>query len=216
LPVASGQCCVGFVAGNTASICRRARALDNTISIAQGGASSLTGADAAVAVLTATASNNLLKAAYTVGFTGHRRGLPVVGTLVLLSGAAGLFGFLFQCPHDRRQGEHSRQRSAPAPRRPRPIASCGLARHTGQGNSQVIGDALREAELTGRIAERLKHQGPAMDEAAAARIKIAMSKRGFLRRIATVKSHARRSKSPQPRQAQGSPETSQNIFRADH
>ena len=64
------------------------------LSIAQGGASSLTGADAAVAVLTATASNNLLKAAYTVGFTGHRRGLPVVGTLVLLSGAAVLFGFL--------------------------------------------------------------------------------------------------------------------------
>ncbi len=64
------------------------------LSIAQGGASSLTGADAAVAVLTATASNNLLKAAYTVGFTGQRRGLPVVGTLVLLSGAAVLFGFL--------------------------------------------------------------------------------------------------------------------------
>ena len=64
------------------------------LSIAQGGASSLTGADAAVAVLTATASNNLLKAAYTVGFTGQRRGLPVVGTLVLLSGTAVLFGFL--------------------------------------------------------------------------------------------------------------------------
>ena len=64
------------------------------LSIAQGVASSLTGADAAVAVLTATASNNLLKAAYTVGFTGHRRGLTVVGTLVLLSGAAVLFGFL--------------------------------------------------------------------------------------------------------------------------
>jgi hypothetical protein len=57
-------------------------------------ASSLTGADAAVAVLTATASNNLLKAAYTVGFTGHRRGLPVVGTLVLLSGVAVLIGFV--------------------------------------------------------------------------------------------------------------------------
>jgi uncharacterized membrane protein (DUF4010 family) len=55
------------------------------LSIAQGGASSLT----------ATASNNLLKAAYTVGFTGHRRGLPVVGTLVLLSGVAVLIGFLF-------------------------------------------------------------------------------------------------------------------------
>ena len=52
---------------------------------------SLQGALAAVAVLTATASNNLLKAAYTVGFTGHRRGLPVVGTLVLLSGTAVLF-----------------------------------------------------------------------------------------------------------------------------
>jgi Predicted membrane protein len=64
------------------------------LSIAQGGASSLTGADAAVAVLTATASNNLLKAAYTVGFTGHRRGLPVVGTLVLLSGVAVLIGFV--------------------------------------------------------------------------------------------------------------------------
>jgi hypothetical protein len=58
------------------------------LSIAQGGASSLTGADAAVAVLTAT------EAAYTVGFTGHRRGLPVVGTLVLLSGAAVLIGFV--------------------------------------------------------------------------------------------------------------------------
>ncbi len=64
------------------------------LSIAQGGASSLMGADTAVAVLTATASNNLLKAAYTVGFTGQRRGLPVVGILVLLSGTAALFGFL--------------------------------------------------------------------------------------------------------------------------
>ncbi|HEY8009212.1 MAG TPA: DUF4010 domain-containing protein [Methylocella sp.] len=64
------------------------------LSIAQGGASSLTGADAAVAVLTATASNNLLKAAYTVGFTGRLKGLPVVGTLVLLSGVAVLIGFV--------------------------------------------------------------------------------------------------------------------------
>jgi uncharacterized membrane protein (DUF4010 family) len=65
------------------------------LSIAQGGASSLTGTDAAVAVLTATASNNLLKAVYTVGFTGHRGSFPVVGTLVLLSGVAVLMAFLF-------------------------------------------------------------------------------------------------------------------------
>ena len=63
------------------------------LSIAQGVASTLTGADAAVAVLTATASNNLLKAAY-VGFTGHRGRLPVVSALVLLAGAAVLIGFL--------------------------------------------------------------------------------------------------------------------------
>jgi uncharacterized membrane protein (DUF4010 family) len=64
------------------------------LSIAQGGAHSLTGANAAVAVLTATASNNLSKAAYTIGFTGIRGNLPVVGTLVLLSSAAVLIGFL--------------------------------------------------------------------------------------------------------------------------
>src|ERR1700676_4478717 len=42
-----------------------AKAPSLMLSIAQGGASSLTGGDAVVAVLTATASNNLLKAAYT-------------------------------------------------------------------------------------------------------------------------------------------------------
>ena len=45
------------------------------LSIAQGSAASLSQADASIAVLVATASNNLLKAAYSVGFAGWRSGL---------------------------------------------------------------------------------------------------------------------------------------------
>jgi uncharacterized membrane protein (DUF4010 family) len=64
------------------------------LSLAQGGASSLTETNAAVAVLTATASNNLLKAVYTIGLAGRRGSLSVVGALVLLSGAAVLIGYV--------------------------------------------------------------------------------------------------------------------------
>jgi uncharacterized membrane protein (DUF4010 family) len=58
------------------------------LSIAQGSAASLSQADASIAVLVATASNNLLKAAYAVGFAGWRTGLPGVASLALLSGTA--------------------------------------------------------------------------------------------------------------------------------
>jgi uncharacterized membrane protein (DUF4010 family) len=68
------------------------------LSIAQGVASSLTQADAAVAVLTATASNNLLKAGYTLAFAGRRGSLSAIGALVLLSGAAVALG-LFLARH---------------------------------------------------------------------------------------------------------------------
>ncbi|MFI5013351.1 MAG: MgtC/SapB family protein [Hyphomicrobiales bacterium] len=65
------------------------------LSIAQGGAGSLSKADATIAVLVATASNNVLKAAYTVGFVGLRGSLPAVASLALLSGAAISLALIF-------------------------------------------------------------------------------------------------------------------------
>jgi uncharacterized membrane protein (DUF4010 family) len=65
------------------------------LSIAQGSAASLSQADASIAVLVATASNNLLKAAYAVGFAGWRTGLPGVASLALLSGTAVTLALLF-------------------------------------------------------------------------------------------------------------------------
>jgi uncharacterized membrane protein (DUF4010 family) len=46
------------------------------LSIASGGATPLPGHTAAAAVLIATSSNNVLKAAYTIGFAGFRAALP--------------------------------------------------------------------------------------------------------------------------------------------
>lgn len=57
------------------------------LSIAQGGATSLSIEDAGVAVLIATVSNNLLKAAYTVAFAGRRGSAAAVAILLLLSAA---------------------------------------------------------------------------------------------------------------------------------
>jgi len=58
------------------------------LSIAQGGASSLSMTSAGVAVLVATVSNNVLKAAYTMAFARRRGSVAAVGILALLSGAA--------------------------------------------------------------------------------------------------------------------------------
>jgi uncharacterized membrane protein (DUF4010 family) len=61
------------------------------LSLAQGVAAPLPVNAAAAAVLIATASNNLLKAAYAAGFVGLRASLPAVGVLVLLAlGAVGI------------------------------------------------------------------------------------------------------------------------------
>jgi len=61
------------------------------LSVAQGGASSLDTASAGAAVLIATASNNLLKAAYTGAFAGRTGSLAAIAVLVLLSVAAAGF-----------------------------------------------------------------------------------------------------------------------------
>jgi uncharacterized membrane protein (DUF4010 family) len=65
------------------------------LSIAQGSAASLSEMDATIAVLMATASNNLLKAAYTVAFAGLRGSLPAVVSLALLSGATVTLALLY-------------------------------------------------------------------------------------------------------------------------
>lgn len=65
------------------------------LSVAQNNAGSLSQASAAIAVLVATASNNVLKAGYTIGLAGPRGSLPAVATLVLLSVAAVLLTFAF-------------------------------------------------------------------------------------------------------------------------
>ncbi len=65
------------------------------LSIAQNNAGSLSQASAAIAVLVATASNNVLKAGYTIGLAGPRGSLPAVATLLLLSVAAVLLTFVF-------------------------------------------------------------------------------------------------------------------------
>jgi uncharacterized membrane protein (DUF4010 family) len=60
------------------------------LSIAEGGAPSLPVGMAVAAILIATSSNNLMKAAYTACFAGGRRSLPSVAALVLLAvGAIG-------------------------------------------------------------------------------------------------------------------------------
>jgi uncharacterized membrane protein (DUF4010 family) len=60
------------------------------LSIAEGGSSPLPVPAAAVAVLIAASSNNLLKAGYTIGFAGPRTGLVPAVLLVLLSACGGV------------------------------------------------------------------------------------------------------------------------------
>lgn len=55
------------------------------LSIAAGGATPLSGDAAAAAVLIAASSNNVLKAAYAIGFAGFRRALPSAAGLGLLA-----------------------------------------------------------------------------------------------------------------------------------
>lgn len=59
------------------------------LSLAQGGSGAMPVTAAAVAILIAIASNNVLKAAYTIGFAGWRASLPAAATLLVLA-AAGL------------------------------------------------------------------------------------------------------------------------------
>ena len=59
------------------------------LSIAQGGAGAMPEASATVAILIAISSNNILKAAYTIGFAGWRASLAAATTLIALA-AAGL------------------------------------------------------------------------------------------------------------------------------
>ena len=55
------------------------------LSIAQGGVAHLELSSAAIAVLIAASSNNLLKAAYAAGFAGWRRSLASIASLVILA-----------------------------------------------------------------------------------------------------------------------------------
>jgi uncharacterized membrane protein (DUF4010 family) len=59
------------------------------LSIAEGGSSELPVTAAAVAILIASGSNNLLKAAYTIGFAGWRASLVPAGALALLALCGG-------------------------------------------------------------------------------------------------------------------------------
>jgi uncharacterized membrane protein (DUF4010 family) len=64
------------------------------LSIAQGGTGAMPAATAAIAVLIAIASNNVLKAAYAIAFAGWRASLNAVAVLVAL-GALGIGAALF-------------------------------------------------------------------------------------------------------------------------
>jgi len=64
------------------------------LSLAEGGATPLPASASAIAILIATASNNLLKAAYTVGFAGRRGSWPAIAALVLLAAAAGVAAYV--------------------------------------------------------------------------------------------------------------------------
>jgi uncharacterized membrane protein (DUF4010 family) len=64
------------------------------LSIAAGGTTALPGAAAATAILIATGSNNLLKAAYTVAFLGPRASFPAVAALVALAAGSGAAAWL--------------------------------------------------------------------------------------------------------------------------
>ncbi len=64
------------------------------LSIAAGGTTPLSGAAAVAAILIATGSNNLLKAAYTVAFLGPRLSLPAVAALLALGAGSGIAAWL--------------------------------------------------------------------------------------------------------------------------
>jgi uncharacterized membrane protein (DUF4010 family) len=64
------------------------------LSLAEGGATPLPITDSVTAILIATASNNLLKAGYTLGFAGKRGSWPGIATLVLLAAVAVLAAFV--------------------------------------------------------------------------------------------------------------------------
>jgi len=68
------------------------------LSIAQGGASGMTPHTAAIAILIAASSNNLLKAIYSVSFGGWRASLPIVGALIALS-LTGIAGSAWMMTH---------------------------------------------------------------------------------------------------------------------
>ena len=64
------------------------------LSLAQGGVVPLPVRDSTIAILIATASNNVLKAGYTIAYAGPRPGIAPAATLVLLAAAALAFAFL--------------------------------------------------------------------------------------------------------------------------
>jgi uncharacterized membrane protein (DUF4010 family) len=68
------------------------------LSIAQGGASGMTPHTAAIAILIAASSNNLLKAIYSVSFGGWRLSVPIVASLIALS-ATGLAAAAWMMSH---------------------------------------------------------------------------------------------------------------------
>ena len=63
------------------------------LSIAQGGGG-LPLDSAAIAILIAISSNNILKAVYTIVFAGRRASLPAAGALIALA-ACGIFVAIF-------------------------------------------------------------------------------------------------------------------------
>ena len=67
------------------------------LSVAEGGTASLSAGAATAAILIATSSNNVLKAAYTAFFMGRRGSLPSVGALLLLA-AGGIAAALSVAP----------------------------------------------------------------------------------------------------------------------
>jgi len=60
------------------------------LNLAQGGVADLSATVAAMAILVATASNNLLKASYAVGFAGFRIAFPAVASLAGLAALTGV------------------------------------------------------------------------------------------------------------------------------
>ena len=64
------------------------------LNLAQGGVADLSASVAAMAILIATASNNLLKATYAAAFAGWRTSLPAVAALAALAALTVIAAFL--------------------------------------------------------------------------------------------------------------------------